>query len=54
MPEPIFKKIEILESEKNNSLAIFKDLFRGLKGDYRIIGYSLHINNINKTGFISV
>jgi len=53
-PDPEFKKIEILESEKNNSLAIFNNLFRGLKGDYRIIGYSLHIKNINVSGFISV
>lgn len=52
-PDPNFKKIQLEESEKDNSLAIFKELFRGINGDYRIIGYSLHINNINKSGFIS-
>jgi len=52
-PDPNFKKIQLSESEKDNSLSIFNELFRGINGDFRIIGYSLHINNINKTGFIS-
>ncbi len=54
IPHPIFKKIQIEASEKDNALAIFKDLFRGENGDYRIVGYSLYINNINTVGFISV
>jgi len=54
IPEPIFKKIEIEASEKDDALAIFKDLFRMADGDYRIIGYALYVNNDNKTGFISV
>jgi len=53
-PTPSFKKIQIEASEKDDALAIFKDLFRGANGDYRIVGYSLYINNINTVGFVSV
>jgi hypothetical protein len=54
MPKPKFKQIDILENERNNALPIFKSLYRNAEGDYRIIGYSLHIKNINVSGFISV
>jgi len=50
---PIFSQIEIEKSERNQALQIFNEIYRMANADFRIIGFSIHINNIDISGFVS-